>query len=520
MNTTTIVLLVLSTAIAQVLGILQIDCLNATLTDKECIVLIYNTIGDFTGSLSDAKVPKYFAADPPWEFNVYTDSYYEFYYYYPGSGETLQKYALIYTQVVVSSLSSIDAIAGTMTTSGVITYLWNDHRLAWNETLAPCFTDEQIFVSSNSISIPIDWIWTPSVFIFNGVDVAYEPSTTVHLYPNGVVRWVISYTITSSCELDLVLYPFDTQTCPIKFKTDNYIANSFRLFEAIEPIFSPQYSSSPTWETLEISSSTEEILNGPGKTSQYNVYIKASRYTYWYYTTAIVPNIICVIIAICSLFIQDVKDFGPRLGNIITVLLTEMAILWSISTNLPISSGYTWLERFVTACVILVFGCTVESCIFAAVAVRNTEIPLLLEQFLHSTRSLRHQIYKRIYCLRDRNDVNVSSSIFTCRILNCFNRAQVGSTIYNEGSGKDVELANNISETASLKSGKRSIRTTILVNGRHDTQDEVETEIDLAELHSVYWTELAFLIDFIAHIGFSVTLIAILCRYFSEVVVF
>lgn len=145
---------------------------------------------------------------------------------------------------------------------------------------------------------------------------------------------------------------------------------------------------------------------------------------------------------------------------------------------------------------------------------------LLIEQFLHSTRSLRHQIYKRMYCLRDRNDVSVNSSIFTCRILNCFNKAQVGGTIYNEGSGKDIELANNISETASLKSGKRSIRTTILVNGQRDIQEEVDPEIDLAELHSVYWTELAFLIDFVAHIGFSVALIAILCRYFSEVVVF
>ena len=78
-------------------------------------------------------------------------------------------------------------------------------------------------------------------------------------------------------------------------------------------------------------------------------------------------------------------------------------------------------------------------------------------------------------------------------------------------------MTDNISETASLKSGKRSIRTCVLVNGLRDVEEEIDPETDLAELHSVYWIELAHLIDLVAHVGFTVSFVAIMCRYFSLV---
>ena len=108
--------LLLSLYLVQVACILQIDCITSNLSQKECLVLIFNTIGDFTGSLSYANVPGYFTSDPPWEFNEDTYQYYEYDYYYPDSGYTTQHYTNIDAEVVISSLSGIDAIDGSMTT--------------------------------------------------------------------------------------------------------------------------------------------------------------------------------------------------------------------------------------------------------------------------------------------------------------------------------------------------------------------------------------------------------------------
>ena len=73
--------------------------------------------------------------------------------------------------------------------------------------------------------LPIGRIWRPDIILYNNADKAYEShltSTNGIVTNDGNVTWLSSAIFKSSCEINVEFFPFDEQSCTMKFASWTY----------------------------------------------------------------------------------------------------------------------------------------------------------------------------------------------------------------------------------------------------------------------------------------------------------
>ena len=70
-------------------------------------------------------------------------------------------------------------------------------------------------------------MWKPDIVLFNNADGNYEVryKSNVLIYPDGEVLWVPPAIYQSSCTIDVTYFPFDQQTCIMKFGSWTFTGN-------------------------------------------------------------------------------------------------------------------------------------------------------------------------------------------------------------------------------------------------------------------------------------------------------
>ena len=80
-------------------------------------------------------------------------------------------------------------------------------------------------------------IWTPDTFISNEKDgklhTLLQPNNLIRIYPTGRVLFSTRLSLKLACPMDLRRFPFDTQICPIKVASCEFVS----LFDAINQLF-------------------------------------------------------------------------------------------------------------------------------------------------------------------------------------------------------------------------------------------------------------------------------------------
>ncbi|XP_046582842.1 neuronal acetylcholine receptor subunit alpha-10-like isoform X2 [Haliotis rubra] len=94
-------------------------------------------------------------------------------------------------------------------------YEWQDVLLAWKKEEYDNITD---------IRIPSDKIWLPDILLYNFADdrLKEQRDALVVVYPDGNLLWMPQAIIRSSCNFDTKYFPFDEQTCTLKFGSWTY----------------------------------------------------------------------------------------------------------------------------------------------------------------------------------------------------------------------------------------------------------------------------------------------------------
>ncbi|VDK76855.1 unnamed protein product [Litomosoides sigmodontis] len=72
--------------------------------------------------------------------------------------------------------------------------------------------------------VPSDMIWLPDIVLYNNADGNYQVSimTKAKLSPNGTVEWSPPAIYKSMCQIEVEWFPFDVQTCEMKFGSWTY----------------------------------------------------------------------------------------------------------------------------------------------------------------------------------------------------------------------------------------------------------------------------------------------------------
>lgn len=115
----------------------------------------------------------------------------------------------------LSQLIEVNLKNQIMTTNLWVEQYWHDYKLTW---------DPDEYGGVDMLHVPSDHIWRPDIVLYNNADGNFEVtlSTKAQLNYTGRIQWKPPAIYKSSCEIDVEYFPFDEQTCLMKFGSWTY----------------------------------------------------------------------------------------------------------------------------------------------------------------------------------------------------------------------------------------------------------------------------------------------------------
>ncbi|UJR14709.1 hypothetical protein I4U23_001702 [Adineta vaga] len=126
----------------------------------------------------------------------------------------------------VSQLIDVDEKNQIMTTNVWLKHEWRDYRLTWNPAL---------YDNICTMYVPSEELWIPDIALYNNADGKYQVTlkTKASVYPSGAIIWEPPMIYKSSCPINVQYFPFDEQSCSLKFGSWTHDGNQVNLTHII-----------------------------------------------------------------------------------------------------------------------------------------------------------------------------------------------------------------------------------------------------------------------------------------------
>ncbi|KAF6210328.1 hypothetical protein GE061_013432 [Apolygus lucorum] len=209
--------------------------------------------------------------------------------------------------------------------------VWNDYQLQW---------DEADYGGIGVLRLPPDKVWKPDIVLFNNADGNYEVryKSNVLIYPNGEVLWVPPAIYQSSCTIDVTYFPFDQQTCIMKFGSWTFNGDqvSLALYNNKNFVDLSDYWKSGTWDIIEVPAYLNLYEGNQPTETDITFYIIIRRKTLFYTVNLILPTVL--ISFLCVLVFYLPAEAGEKVTLGISILLSLVVFLLLVSKILPPTS--------------------------------------------------------------------------------------------------------------------------------------------------------------------------------------
>ncbi|OWF50205.1 acetylcholine receptor subunit beta-type lev-1-like [Mizuhopecten yessoensis] len=243
---------------------------------------------------------------------------------HPGSDYTTQLLNINVSFVLVS-IKSFEEQTGELSIMGYFNIYWTDERLAW---------DPSSYSNINGTNTKQKEIWTPPFILADSsedVSIIGDEDMPLSIYYTGVVLWSPPGTISSTCNADVTYYPFDLQTCLLRFMPWGYTTAEIQINAISSTLSLSIFSQNPTWE---LTSTKLETSQSPMLNFQMTISFKRR-------DTFFIVNLILPVVFMCfiNMFAFQIPlETGDRLGFATTLLLTIAVFLSVVTDALPQSS--------------------------------------------------------------------------------------------------------------------------------------------------------------------------------------
>jgi len=299
----------------------------------------------------------------------------------PTLNESLSVPLSIYLDL--QQLIDLDEKNQILTTNIWLTLTWEDPQLTWNPLE---------YNNLRDIRVDPSMIWTPDLLLYNSANENFDskyPSNII-IYNNGKVEQIPPGIFKSTCQVDIVMFPFDNQNCRLKFGTWTYNERLVNLTLPDGASFgwagNSSYQENAEWVLISAFGTRNTIeYDGIGVFIDVTYEINIQRKTVYYFNNLIAP---CIVIASMVIFgFQTPPDSGEKLTLCITILMSLTFFMNMVSAMMPPTSDtpligiYFSLIMVMVACSVV---CTVLILNYHKRTVDSHSMPFWVETiFLH-----------------------------------------------------------------------------------------------------------------------------------------
>ncbi|XP_046437825.1 acetylcholine receptor subunit alpha-L1-like [Daphnia pulex] len=239
----------------------------------------------------------------------------------------------------LTQLIDLDLKNQILTTNVWVEHEWKDSKLTW---------DPEEYGGVRELMVPSEHIWLPDLVLYNNADGEYAVTTMTKaiLHSDGHVKWNPPAIFKSYCEIDVRYFPFDTQTCFMKFGSWSYSGLQMNL----------RHLHSPDEDLVEIGMNLKDyypsgewdILNVPAErhAKKYDccpeffvdIYfnITLRRKTLFYTVNLIIPCVGISCLSVLTFYLP--ADSGEKVALCITTLLSQTMFFLLMSEIIPSTS--------------------------------------------------------------------------------------------------------------------------------------------------------------------------------------
>ncbi|XP_071504070.1 neuronal acetylcholine receptor subunit beta-2-like [Diadema antillarum] len=288
---------------------------------------------------------------------------------------------VVYFGLSISQLIAIDERDQVMTTSVWVKHEWKDLDLVW---------DPADYEGIKEIHIPSVEIWLPDILLYNNANGNYDVQFKVNAIVKytGDVMWLPPAIYKSSCKIDIEYFPFDEQSCLMKFGPWTHDTMKIDMKAQSEIVDQEDYWPNGEWEIVESPAKKNEIKY-PCCAEIYadvTFYFVLHRKPLFYIVTLVVPCLLISFLTILVFFLPS--DAQEKITLSISILLALIVFLLLIPNIIPpTSTTLPLIGRYMLFTMVLVTLSITITVIVINLHFRNARThemsPLMRYLFLH-----------------------------------------------------------------------------------------------------------------------------------------
>ena len=245
----------------------------------------------------------------------------------PESGTNLS------LSLAIRAFNNIDQIDGSINMNIWLRYNWNSD-ISWNTTKY----NNMSSINLNTNPESEQFIWTPDIYLYN---TAERPMSELdypkaNVYSDGSIFWSRPGLIKSTCIFNLTYFPYDQQTCKLKFGSWAYDDKDIYLNDGVnDSIDLDNYQEHEEWTLTDYYTKKNSIKYSCCENYYHDIefYYTIRRKPNYYVLNIIVPTFATATLIILTLLVP--WNSGERISFAVTVLLSIIVFLLIVSENLP-----------------------------------------------------------------------------------------------------------------------------------------------------------------------------------------
>jgi nicotinic acetylcholine receptor len=237
---------------------------------------------------------------------------------------------------------------------------WTDYKLRW---------DPEEYGGVQKLHVPADQIWLPDLVLYNNADGNYEVTimTKATIHHDGRVVWKPPSIYKSACAIDVEYFPFDEQTCTMKFGTWTYdgtvvdLKHKSQVGQVSDAALIEQgmdlseFYLSVEWDVMSVPAVRTEkyysCCDTPYIDITFNITLR--RKTLYYTVNLILPTVIISGLSIVVFYLPP--DSGEKISLSISIVLSLGVFFLLLSEIIPPTSlAIPLLGRYLIFTLVLV----------------------------------------------------------------------------------------------------------------------------------------------------------------------